>query len=125
MQKNEMNVATVLMGRHRRELMRSMHRRQGDRVGSMGSVTRVGSSSVGHRERAWLIGRPVDQFILDVAAVGAALLGLCLEIGEGAVGRAACASAFAFGILGIWAAELVHEIRNDAVEMDSVVETYA
>lgn len=84
--------------------------------------TRVRSSCVSHRQRSRLVGGPVNALVLNVATVGSALLTLRLEVDKSAVGGATGARAFAFRILGVGAAELVHEVRDDAVEMYTIVE---
>ena len=59
---------------------------------------------------------------LDVAAVGALLRRAVAEVLEGPVRRAAGARPRALGVLGVRAAELVHEAGDDAVEVDALVE---
>ena len=85
--------------------------------------TRVWSSSIGHGESSWLIGCPVDQFVPDIAAIRALFLSFRLEIGESAIRGTTGPGAFAFRIFGVWAAKLVHEIRNNTVEVNAVVKT--
>ncbi len=91
----------------------------------MWSITCVWFTSVGHRESSRLVRSSVNQLIFDVSAVGSPLLSLRLEIYESAIRRAAGASATTFWILSVWAAELVHEVGNNSVEVDTIVEAWA
>mmetsp|Transcript_19737 Transcript_19737/g.78600 ORF Transcript_19737/g.78600 Transcript_19737/m.78600 type:complete len:207 (-) Transcript_19737:388-1008(-) len=80
-------------------------------------AARVRLARVRHRERAGLVRDLGRVLVLDVAAAGAALDGARLEVLVRAVGRAAGAGLAALRVARVRAAELVHEVGDDAVEV--------
>ena len=87
-----------------------------DRVHEKLGAARVGRARVGHRQGAGLVGQLRRKLVLDVAAVGARLRRLSHQILERPVWRAARTRTLRLGVLGIRAAELVHEIGDHAVD---------
>mmetsp|Transcript_48814 Transcript_48814/g.135438 ORF Transcript_48814/g.135438 Transcript_48814/m.135438 type:complete len:200 (+) Transcript_48814:460-1059(+) len=85
-------------------------------------AARVGGASVGHRQRAGLVRDLRRVLVRDVAAAAALTRFARLQVLVGAVGRAARARAARLGVLGVGAAKLVHEVGDDAVEVEAVVE---
>eukprot|EP00601_Ochromonadales_sp_CCMP2298_P005123 CAMPEP_0173177890 /NCGR_PEP_ID=MMETSP1141-20130122/5231_1 /TAXON_ID=483371 /ORGANISM="non described non described, Strain CCMP2298" /LENGTH=183 /DNA_ID=CAMNT_0014100319 /DNA_START=137 /DNA_END=687 /DNA_ORIENTATION=+ len=87
--------------------------------------TGVGLAGVGHGEGADLVGQlgavGLSELVRDVAPSVAGDLALARAVVRGAAGGAAGASALGVGVSGVGAAELVHEVRNHAVEVQAVV----
>mmetsp|Transcript_27564 Transcript_27564/g.70232 ORF Transcript_27564/g.70232 Transcript_27564/m.70232 type:complete len:205 (-) Transcript_27564:36-650(-) len=86
-------------------------------------AARVGLAGVRHGESTRLIGDLGSVFILDVAAARSGLGRAGDKVLVCAIWRAASACAPALGVLGVRAAELVHEVWDDAVEVQAIVET--
>ncbi len=62
------------------------------------------------------------HLVHDAAAVAADLHAAAREVPELAVGRIACPSARRRRVARVGAAELVHEIGDDSVEVQTIVE---
>ena len=86
-------------------------------------AARIRTASVRHRQSAGRICVPGDVLVLDVAAVGAALGAPSFQILERAIFWTASARFPRLGILRMRAPELIHETRDDAVEVDTFVES--
>jgi len=88
-------------------------------------TTRVRLTGVGHGESARRVGDLSGELIRDVTTVlagnGLALLGASEDGEGGAVLRTTGTSPVGVGVLGVRATELVHEVRDDAVEVNTVV----
>lgn len=85
-------------------------------------ATGLGLAGVGHREGPDVVGDARRELVGDATVVGAGD-GLAIAGLEGGVGGGAASSGtVAAGILGVGATELVHEIRDNAVEVDAIVE---
>mmetsp|Transcript_25554 Transcript_25554/g.65153 ORF Transcript_25554/g.65153 Transcript_25554/m.65153 type:complete len:241 (-) Transcript_25554:18-740(-) len=82
----------------------------------------VRRATICHGQGAGRVRVPGDALVLDVAAAEARLHRARLEVFELAIRRAAGARLPAVGVLGVGAAELVHEARDHAVEVHAVVE---
>lgn len=85
-------------------------------------ATGLGLAGVGHREGPDVVGDARRELVGDATVVSAGD-GLAIAGLEGGVGGGAASSGtVAAGILGVGATELVHEIRDNAVEVDAIVE---
>jgi len=85
-------------------------------------ATGLGLAGVGHREGPDVVGDFCRELVGDATVVSAGD-GLAIAGLEGGVGGGAAGSGtVAVGILGVGATELVHEIRDNAVEVDAIVE---
>lgn len=87
---------------------------------------RIRGARVGHGQSKWLVGnlgavRVATELVGDVSA-GVASDGFAVgqSVGRAPLGSAS-AGALAVGVLAVGAAELVHEVGNDTVEMEAVV----
>ncbi len=87
---------------------------------------RVGSASVGHGEGTGLVGvlgaAGLAELVGDRSLSVSSDLALAGDVVLGARCRAAGASHTTVGVLGVGAAELVHEVGDDTVEVEAVVE---
>ena len=81
-----------------------------------------GLACVGHRESSRGVGNLLREFIGDTSS-GVSLVGLSVASLEGAGRRrTSCSSATTDRIFGIRTTELVHEIGNDSVKVNPIVE---
>jgi len=86
-------------------------------------AARIRPSGICHGKGAGSIGVTGDILIFDVASTEALLGATSCEVRECPIVWAASACSARVGILGIGAAELVHEARDYAVEVDTFVES--
>mmetsp|Transcript_13014 Transcript_13014/g.38222 ORF Transcript_13014/g.38222 Transcript_13014/m.38222 type:complete len:231 (+) Transcript_13014:326-1018(+) len=94
-----------------------------DRIDEELGAARVGSARIGHGKRAHLVGDLLGVLVQNVAPRIAREHLACLEVLVGGVPvRATRARVARLRVLGLWASKLEHEIRDDAVEVDAVVE---
>merc|ERR1719369_1987 len=82
----------------------------------------VGLSSVGHGQGAGFVAVPGDVLILDVASTAPLLGGARLEVLERAVRRIAGSCPWVLRVLRVRATELIHEPRDHAMKVNSIVE---
>merc|ERR1712107_564376 len=78
---------------------------------------------VRHGQGAGNIGILGNVLVLGISAIGACLSCASLEVLESAIGWATGSRAAALRVLGVWAAELVHETWDHAVEVETLVES--
>ena len=82
----------------------------------------LGLAGVGHGEGTDVVGDALGELVGDATIVSAGD-GLAIAGLEGGVGGGTAGSgAVAVGVLGVGATELVHEIRDHAMEVDAIVE---
>ena len=82
----------------------------------------LGLAGVGHGEGADVVGDALGELVGDATVRGAAD-GLAIAgLEGGASAGAAGSSTGAVGVLGVGATKLVHEVGDDAVEVDAIVE---
>ena len=85
--------------------------------------SRLRSSRVGHTESARFVGNLGHKFIRNTSVAVASVLRPIAGEELGARRWPAGAGSVRIRILGIGTPELVHEIGNDSVEMNTVIET--
>mmetsp|Transcript_51159 Transcript_51159/g.92108 ORF Transcript_51159/g.92108 Transcript_51159/m.92108 type:complete len:259 (-) Transcript_51159:47-823(-) len=88
-------------------------------------ASRVWLAGVGHGQSARSIRVPGDVLVLDVSTVAAPLRGASDQVLKLSVGRPALACIPRVWVPRVGAAELIHEARDDAMEMDTIVEAGA
>ena len=93
--------------------------------------TRGWLTSVGHGESSWFVRESwaswLSEFIRDGSITGAGNSLGSTVLGNISVGRSASrptsTSSIGVRISGVWATELVHEVRNDTVEVKTIVKS--
>lgn len=82
----------------------------------------IGLPGIGHGQGARLVGDLGCELVFDVATIGTCFRSPSLQILEGTVRRPAGASPLRKWVLAVWTAELIHEIWDHTVKVESIVE---
>lgn len=85
--------------------------------------SRLRSSRIGHTESARFVGYLGHKFIRNASVTVASVLRTIAGEELGARRRTTGAGSVRVGILGVGTPELIHKVRNDPVEMNTVIET--